>query len=381
MEPNLRQSEKKYPRNVVFLAALLWISIAAAQQPPSVVFLAPNQPGEQPFWTQAIEIMQAVAEDLKINLEILYSRPSSYSQKKDGLKALNTNPVPDYFLTLYMIEATPHHLKLAEKLGIRTFIFNAGVIAEDRREIGRPREKYRHWIGHMVPDDRQAGYLLADKLINQAKAAEKTDDSGKVHLISIGGFGASIDKSREDGLKARIDEQKDGLLEKAVLTGWSRSIAYEETIQALQEFPKVSVIWCVSDATALGAIEAAKKSGKTPGRDIFIGGIDWSPAGLKAIASGDMAVSVGGHFLEGAKALILIHDYHYGIDFVNETGVEMQTPMRAITAENAKEFLSKLHKLDWHKIDFKRFSKKYHPELKNHNYSLDELLGSLKPDP
>lgn len=366
---------------LLLLLVLPWISLAAAQQPPSVTFLVPNQPGEQPFWTHAVEIMQAAAEDLDIDFNVVYSKAGSYNHKKDGLAVLNSRPPPDYFLSLYLIEATPHHLKLAEKLGIRTFIFNAGIIPDDRENIDGPRAKYRHWIGQMVPDDRQAGYLLADTLIAQAKKAGKTDDAGKVRLISVGAFGASIDESRDDGLKNRIREHNDTSLIKTVLTGWSASIAYDETLKALQEYPQTDAIWCVSDAIALAAVRAAKASGKTPGRDIFIGGIDWSRDGLKAVDAGDMAVSVGGHFLEGAKSLILIYDHHHGIDFASdETAAEMQTAMEAVTAANAEEYLNKLYKLDWWKIDFRQFSKKHNPKLKDYDFSLDALLNSLETE-
>lgn len=375
---NLKSLQSRF---ILFLSALLWVSVAVAQPPPKVVFLVPNPPNDQPFWTQATEIMEAVAEDLNIDLKIAYSKPSSYSQKKDGLRVLNSRPAPDYFLSLYLIEASPHHLELAEKLGIRTFIFNAGVIPGDREKIGQPRGKYRHWIGQMVPEDRQAGYLLADALIAQAKAAGKTDKLGKVHLIDVGAFGASIDESRDNGLHKRINEQNDVVLDKTLLTGWSPSTAYNEALDALKEYPDADAIWCVSDATALAAVKAAKASGKTPGKDIFIGGIDWSPEGIEAVASGDLAVSVGGHFLDGAKALILIHDYHYGIDFADELGVEMETQMKTITTDNSREYLDQLSKLDWREVDFKKFSRKYNPKLKTYDLSLHSLFSSLQSEP
>lgn len=367
---------------ILFLSALLWVSVvAAAQAPPKVAFLVPNPPNAQPFWTQTIEIMEAVAEDLNIDLRIAYSKAGSYNHKKDGLALLDSQPPPDYFLTLYLLEATKHHLDRAEQLNINTFIFNAGLVAEDRVEIGRPRKKYRHWLGQMVPEDREAGYLLADTLIAKAKAAGKTDDRGKVHLLGVGAFGASIDKSREQGLDKRLGERDDAMIGQTILTGWSPVTAYRETLEALKQQPDIGAIWCVSDATALGAVKAAKEAGKIPGRDIFIGGIDWSREGLNAVAAGDLAVSVGGHFLEGAKALILIHDYHYGIDFADNPGVEMKTVMQSITADNVGDYLDMLNKPDWRKIDFKQFSRKYNPKSKVNELSLPSLRRSLARTP
>lgn len=362
----------------MLLSLLLWIPVATAEPPLKVAFLVPNPPDDQPFWTQTIEMMEAVAEDLNIDLRVAYSKAGSYNHKKDGLALLDSKPPPDYFLTLYLIEATKHHLERAEQLNINTFIFNAGVTAEDRAEIGRPRGKYRHWLGQMVPEDREAGYLLADTLIAKAKAAGKTDSQGKVHLITVGAFGASIDESREEGLNKRIREQNDALIEKTILTGWSPVTAYRETLETLKQQPDVGAVWCVSDATALGVVKAVKESGKTPGRDIFIGGIDWSREGLNAVAAGDLSVSVGGHLLGGAKALILIHDYHYDIDFADEAGVEMKTAMQPVTADNVQEYLDMLNKPDWRKVDFKQFSRKYNPESKVNALQLRSLLHDME---
>lgn len=367
-------------RALIFFSAFIWIAAAFAQPAPTAVFLSPDPQGASPFWTQVIEVMHAVAEDLEIDLQVIYSRSNSYSLKKDGLEILNNLEKSDFLLTGYWIAATHHHIKHADKLGIHTFVFNSGVIPQDRDKIGRPREKYRHWIGQMVPDDLQAGYVLADKLINQAKAAGKTDKAGKVHLINVEGFGDGIETARINGLTKRIEEQNDIILEQVILAGWSQTTAYNELLKALDQYAETGVIWSISDVMALGAIRASKDLEKQPGKDIFIGGMDWSPEGLKAIEAGEMAASMGGHFLEGALALILIHDYHFGFDFANELGVEIQTQMRPITFDNVGEFLKKLGNSGWRKIDFRQFSKKYNADLKSYsNLTLDALLESLEP--
>lgn len=364
------------------IALLPWLSIAFAQPAPKVAFFVPSAPGVSPFWEQMTEAVQAAAEDLEIDLKVVYSNPNSYSLKKDGLAALNDPDKPDYFLTGYWKASTQYHLQRAEQLGIRTFIFNSGVAPEERTGIGRPREKYKYWIGQVTPNDLQAGYLLADILIDKAKKTGKTDN-GKVHLIAMGGWGEKhkMEEDRYNGLRKRIDEQNDAVLDKFILTGWSQDTAYNELLTELKQYPKVTAIWSAGDTMAIGAVQAAKESGKTPGQDIFIGGIDWSIEGLKAIASGVMEVSMGGHFLGGAEALILIHDFHYGIDFFDESGAEIETPMRAVTHDKAGEYLDTLGNLDWREIDFKTFSRKYNPGLKRYGLSLHSLLESLKPEP
>jgi ABC-type sugar transport system substrate-binding protein len=322
--------------------------------------------------------MKAAAEDLDIDLRLVYSKSNSYSLKKDGLAALNGPDKPDYFITGYWNASTQHHLERAEQLGIRTFVFNSGVAPEERDAVGLPREKYKLWIGQMTPDELLGGYTLADILIDQAKAAGRTD-AGKVHVVGLGGWGNKneTEEDRYAGLKKRINEQNDAVLDQFVLTGWVQSTAYNELLNILKQSPKTGVVWSASDVMALGAVEAVKAAGKTPGHDVLIGGIDWSREGIDAVAAGDMAITMGSHYLEGAKALILVHDYHYGLDFAEESGVVMHTQLKPITGGNAAEYRDKLSNLDWRKIDFKRFSKKYNPELKSYDFTLDQLLDAL----
>lgn len=363
---------------LICLAALSWLSVSLAQPAPKVTLLVPDPPGVSPFWTQVIEIMKAAAEDLKIDLRFAYSRSNSYSLKKDGLAALNSPDKPEYFLSGYWNASTQHHLERAEQLGVRTFIFNSGVAPEERDAVGQPREKYKHWIGQMTPDELQAGYVLADILIDKAKMAGKID-TGKVHVVGLGGWGNKneIEEDRYNGLKNRINEQNDAVLDEFVLTGWVQATAYSELLDILKQSPKTGVIWSASDVMALGAIEAVKDVGKVPGNDVFIGGIDWSRDGIDAVVSGKMVTTLGTHFLEGAKALLLVHDYHYGLDFAQKPGVVMRTQLKPVTASNAEEYREKLSNLDWRKIDFTQFSKKYNAGLRSYDFTLGELLDSL----
>jgi ABC-type sugar transport system substrate-binding protein len=363
------------------MAVLPWLTLAVAQPAPKVTLFVPDLQGTSWFWEQTIKVVRAAAEDLNVDLTVAYSHSNSYSLKKDGLKALNDPDKGDFFLTGYWTSSTQFHLQRAEQLGIRSFIFNSGVTPGERAEMGWPRGKYKYWIGQVTPDDLQASYFLADMLINKAKAAGKADD-GKVHLIALGGWGSKneMEESRYEGLRKRIKEQNDAVLDEYILTGWSKDTAYDELIEKLKLNPKVTVVWNTGDPMALGAIKAAEDLGRVPGKDIFIGGFNWSLDSIRAIIDGKMVATLGSHFLEGAKALILIHDYHYGIDFAEDTGVETLTQLQPITKDNAEEYLDILQHLDWREIDFKHFSKKYNTKLKTYDLSLDVLLASLKRD-
>jgi hypothetical protein len=62
-------------------------------------------------------------------------------------------------------------------------------------------------------------------------------------------------------------------------------------------------------------LDAARGAGRVPGGDVLLGGIDLGREALTQVAEGSLAVSIGSHFLDGAQALILLHDHHESRDF------------------------------------------------------------------
>ena len=78
-------------------------------------------------------------------------------------------------------------------------------------------------------------------------------------------------------------------------------------------------------------------------------------------------------FLQGGWALILLHDYLQGFDFVEESlsfPSYNQPSIHPIAPKPLKTFQAN----NWSKIDFKQFSKRYNPELKQYNFSLATLI-------
>ena len=97
--------------------------------------------------------------------------------------------------------------------------------------------------------------------------------------------------------------------------------------------------------------------------------------------SGELAVVAGGHFVDGAWTIVLLHDYFHGRDFADE-GVQIKTKMAIVTRDNVDHYLSKitdqkLSRKNIEKIDFGKFSKVKNPELETYQFSLDMILDKL----
>lgn len=340
-----------------------------------VTFLSPEPPGNA-FWDEVISFMRAVAEDLGLQLTVKTTRQAgTYVVKRLGIRAVvDVRKKPDYVLTGYWHDATSYLLEETKNSDVRYFIFNNDITPSERETVGRPRGKYPNWIGHMSPDEVHAGYQLTDILIKTARSSGTSTVAGIAALGATETSIVSIDRLK--GFNQRVKEEKK-LRSETINASWQRYEAQEAMSGILRKFPDINVIWTVADTFALDGIEMMKKQDLQPGKNIFVAGFDWSPEGLQAVKNGEMAATMDGHFMEGGWALIQLYDYHHGIDFKNDPGVESTTHMQAVTRNNVDNYFKRLGDRNWRKINFRKFSKTYNPELKKYDFSLDAILNSL----
>lgn len=357
----------------ISVLAMMLLVCSAIAEPLRVGFLSPA-PAEAPFWKQLIEPMQEVARDLNIELVVQYSKRGDLAIKRSGNILLNTKPRIDYFLTSYRPTITPFHLRLAKRRGIKVFMINSDVVEKDRADVGVPRGRYQNWIGQLLPDDGEAGRKLAEVLIDSARKGEVGKKELKLFAF-VGESKSQVGRNRKSGLHIAVNAANDVVLHELGMASWLPDWAYEETTTLLKAGKQIDIIWTPSEATAWGAFKAVEDAGRKPGEDIYIGGFDWNADSLQALADGRMSASMFGHFLEGAWALILIYDYHNGIDFNHDPGVRSLTGLSALTPKNYRHYQKILQDGYWKRVDFRKMSKKYNSKIKKYNFSIDRFLN------
>ena len=140
-----------------------------------------------------------------------------------------------------------------------------------------------------------------------------------------------------NGLRSVANSHADAVLEEVAPAFWQREAAARHTRDLLERHPETNVIWAASDNMAAGAVEAIRESGRKPGVDVLVGGIDWSPFVREMIEDGEVAVSLGGHFLDGAWSIVMLFDHHRGEEF--EVGIS-QSKYEVLTKENRSRYLA-----------------------------------------
>lgn len=361
-------------RGLLVAAVLGCTAPAAYSGDIKVAFINPNGPPE--FWQLVCTTMRAAAAELGIDVDI---RDSNHSRDKAIAIArdfLARRPPPDFLIATNDVEAGGEVVKLADAAHVKTILLNNDL----DESYGEPRTKYHDWLGSIVPNHEGAGYGIATAILTEA--AERLTNRPLKILALTGDATTEASNERVRGLKRGV-EVMSGLLgpNSVQLVGvryldWSAETAEASVREFLRSGPHIDALWAANDPMALGAIAALKAAGYRPGRDVMVGGLNWSQQAIDRVLNHEMVVTYGGHFLLGAWAMVVLRDYKDGRDFAEED-TRLHFPMGAFDLPVARRFPN-IGKVDWSRVDFTRFSKTRNPALARYNFSPDAVLGQFE---
>ena len=343
----------------------------------SVIFINPGK-SDEVYWQTASKAMQAAAHDLDIRLVVHYAE-RDYARSVSIAKqiaALPDTQRPDYVILTNEYAIAPTLLDVLNGAGIKTFMaFSARDEKSDRFGMAGPRERYRFWIGSLEPDAEEAGYLTARSLIAKGRKAKLPHVDGKLLLLAIGGSGTTpTSLNRSAGMRRAVAEAGDVTLLQEVYADWDRLRAEEQSTTLYKRYPQARLVWAGNDLMAFGAMDAWRNKGGKPGQDAFFSGINTSAKAMAALQDGTLEALAGGHFIVGAWSLVMIYDYHKGMDFRRE-GVALKRPMfHLFTSATAARYVQRYGGMSFESIDFRHYSKVLNPKLARYNFDFKQLL-------
>ena len=363
----------------VSLLLLLYIPIlfspcSFATVPIQVTFISPTPQGN-PFWDNVITFMRASADDLAIDLTVIYNKAHHRTESiTNTSKLANMNSKPDFIIGVFHKRTALNLLKLVDKHQIFLYTLNTGIPEKQKESIGDPREKYKYWLGHSSPDDKQVGYLMAKELISKFEVLHPNYQSLPILAIS-GTTDSTPSFDRNNGLHKALQEHPKVKLNQLVFSDWTQVSAYKKSLGLLNRYPETKIIWAASDSIALGAVNARGD------KNILISGTDWTSSGITAVKNGKIISSYGGHFTEGGFALVMLYDFFHGIDFINDPGLKVETDFYKIDSLNVDQYQTFFADQNWQKIDFRRFSKKLTPSIRRYDFSWKAIYSNVEhPD-
>ena len=347
------------------LALSLSLCAVAQQKPISVVFLNPGFTGEK-FWSDYVRFMDKAARDLGIEFQAVNGERNPSLIEQRAHEILKLNPKPDYLLFTNEHFMGPQTLRIFEGSGVKLFALHNTLNSEQIGLAGSSRERFKNWIGSLVPNDEEAGYLMG-------RALASLTDGQPTQMLAFTGVkqtpGATL---RSAGLKRALKEAPNITLIQELYAEWIQQRAYEQARVLLPRYPDVELIWAANDEMAFGVKQAAEELG----RQLRYSALNNSQRVLDARTSGRIDVLATGHFILGACALVMLHDYSRGVDFADRGGKDQSARVfRLVNAEQAAALKRALDQPEL-PIDFAQFSALDNPDKTHYTCSIDPLLES-----
>ncbi|WP_247256640.1 ABC transporter substrate-binding protein [Pseudomonas moorei] len=345
--------------------------VGPSAQAESVLFLNPGTPREV-FWTSYSQFMQAAADDLRIDLRIVYSDRTSEITIGQAREALLGPSRPDYLVFVNEENVAPEILRLAKGSGVKLFMVNNALSPDQMRLLGARPDKYPDWVGSLVPNDEEGGYLMLKELIRLHPPAAPGQ---AIDLLAFSGLKITPSAQlREKGMRRALAEHPEVRLRQLVYGGWTRERAYEQAKLLFKRYPQTSLVWTANDEMGFGAMQAFEEAGGKPGKDALFGTINNSPATLRALLDKRLSVLLGGHFSLGGWALVQLHDYDQGVDVSQYGGRDRQIPLlQVIDRAQARRLLAMGNAQNFG-VDFHKLSARGRPISYRYPFSLQTLM-------
>ena len=337
-----------------------------------LAFFAPSGEGD-PFWGQFIGFMEKATVDLGMELNVQYAEGNLEKMRQQIVAEAKSTESADILVFPNFKKGGETFLKIIEEQQVPAFVVNSGFTEEEI--VGEPRGKYKHWIGELLPAEEEVGAMLAESLIEEGLRLRSAENPSHLEMVGITGIVSDYAAiQRTKGLKHVVLSYPEIRLRQIVPANWSDKSAATSFAMLSRRYPKVTLIWSASDVMAQGVIRKAKKGGIIPGKDVLIGGVDWAEAGLQAVRSGEQFISIGGHFLEGGWAVVLIYDYLSGSDFA-KIKLRWRSKMGSVTAPKWETQRKRLAKIKPDFVDFKRYSRFLNPENTSYDFKIESLFN------
>lgn len=331
---------------------------SGSTKPLRVAFIDPSSGGD-PYWDRYVEFMQVAAKSLGIEFTVEYAEGNRMNTPKIAKHLIEQDLAPDYLIYIFQNTQTYKVLKQAEKHGVRSFIVNTNVIDFEREAVGKPRQHFKHWIGHLHSDNIKGGTQLAKGLVALARKKGLVETFAPVNTLAFSGSRdstAALDYNI--GLNDYVSSAAQMFIEQLVFTNWSFDAAQRQAKGLMLRYPETKIMWTVGENVALGVLDGLRHAGREAGKDVVVGGTVSTARGVNAILSGKMIANMGGDAWEGARALVMIYDYHFGKDFAKEEySVLYSTEL--VTQENVQPYVHLINEERWREIDYRKLSKAY----------------------
>jgi hypothetical protein len=110
------------------------------------------------------------------------------------------------------------------------------------------------------------------------------------------------------------------------------------------------------------------------GAAVRVGGMGGWPDALESIAAGGLAATAAGHYLIGAWAMVMLHDYHHGHDFAEHGGPAQRLDYLYVVNRRSVSRYDEVLFRQADALDFKGYSKVGRSRSRGYDFTLERLV-------
>lgn len=274
-----------------------------------------------PWRIAETDSMRDEADDRGVDLTITDAQGSTATQVAD-VEDMIAQGIDILIIAPREFEGLAPALEAAKQADVPVFLV-------DREAKGEVCEDYITFMGsNFIQQGERAGEWLIEATGGEAQIVELEGTSG-----------ASVTNDRAEGFRNALEGQ-DGMEIIASQSGdFARAGGQEVMEQLLQSNPEVDAVYAHNDEMALGAIQALKDAGRTPGEDVLVVSVDGTRDALQAIIDGEMGATVESNPRFGSLAFATVEDFLAGEAIPK--GIILED--RFFDQSNAEEFIDEAY--------------------------------------
>ncbi len=285
----------------------------------AVVGFSQSEAETNPFRIAETQSIRDEAESVGVEELIVTNAESQISKQNSDIQDMLAQGAEVLIVAPLNADGLEPAFQAAAEQDVPVFLIDREVTAE-------PCENYITFMGsNFVRQGQQAADLLA----------EATNEEAQVAILE-GTPGASVSTDRQSGFVDQLEAEYPNM---EVVTSQTANFVRTEgqTVmeQLLQSNPDINAVYAHNDEMALGALQAIRDAGKTPGEDVKIVSIDGTEGAVQALVNGQMNGVVESNPRFGPLAFQTVEQFLSGEPIPQNIIIED----RIYTPENAEENL------------------------------------------
>jgi ABC-type sugar transport system substrate-binding protein len=310
------------------------MALPAARPPATVVFLNPGESvegGTGQHWQLVSRYMAATAHRFGMRLEVLYAERDHLLMQRQAESIAARREPPDYVVIVNEKMAAQQMLQTLSRSPARIVLIHNDLTDAQRAITGNERGAIPNWIGTITADAERGSFRLMEYLTSLLNGDEPA------RVIGITGDPATpVSGERASGVRSALALHVRDRMYQLVYGDWSFADGREKARVLLSRYPDANIVWAANDSMTLGALSAVRERHD----DAIVGGIGALPEAVKSVIRGELAAIVAGDQFIGACAMVLIYDYHHGVDFARAGGPRQRLDyLEVLQGQDAARYL------------------------------------------